>query len=550
MSLLLALALSPVHAAELELPVRLKFDEYTGWGEDPAVVDSVLSGTLAVANPATGKSFATRGSLFVVDRIGKGTGELDFAADPTGTLRTWEITLLAADGSVVGEPEVLDILFGEGGDGTITARAEADIVVKTVKIKKRGISSRQATYGGYTVQVGVTGYGTDAAYVGIRELAADGSPLGAHVDMAAMTADVYASYQGLVLDAIVPLDTWAAELEGTIAVEAVAVAGGAVEGGTAPDFEVSLHGPSVKGGSSLLQTLSFPAAQPLLLKSKKATGGVYGGRRLPLRSEDQVFDSYDGAMNLVFEGDYRALEVGALLRPVEGAPAPLSDILIALDPSGLALGGSVPVASTWPGEDKLPDEIDVDVYLLDRDKDRDIMDDIRGMPGGSLGGGFARATPDGEPGVVRYIGETLRNSEGRAVFRGLVLSRKPNGTATLRAEIVGAEFESVGAFAFAFGDPTLGTITVPTAVTYTSYSLDWTFADALADDAYTLEVELAGTDRTDLALEVQSDGDVRWTFDDGTLTPDPELPVVIWETDGAGTRSTTTSVKTGRPELK
>lgn len=134
------LLLLPAFASTLDVPVRAVYQEYTGWGEDPVVVDDVLSATVSVQDVDAGTVFPATGELLVSERTGTGSGELVFDADPSNTLHTWAVYLLDANGNPLGSPQILDIQFGSDGDGTIAARTTADIIVRKVTVKKRNIS--------------------------------------------------------------------------------------------------------------------------------------------------------------------------------------------------------------------------------------------------------------------------------------------------------------------------------------------------------------------------------------------------------------------------
>ena len=230
--LLLSLATlaSPALAADT-LPLRATYRESVSPGESPSVVQQVVSATVSVRRTTDGLSLPTKGEVLVSSRSASGEGGARFEADPSGSVRTWAFTLLDADGNpLTAEPEIVDIVVGADGEGQIAARASADIVVRTVKLRKRGVSRAQPQT--HEIAIELSQAGSAAAYVGIEELSSDGSTLGEWADLSTLDAGVYAAFQGLQLQTIVPIQRYAVTVEGDLSVEGLTVAAdGAVEGG-------------------------------------------------------------------------------------------------------------------------------------------------------------------------------------------------------------------------------------------------------------------------------------------------------------------------------
>jgi len=474
-------------AATYALPLRATTSEFTYWGEDPTLVDDVQTATVAVSNPTTGVKFATTGELLLREKTGEGVGELQFDTDPSGTLHTWAITLLDGEGNVIGkEPQVVDILFGAHGDGTVVAREAGNIIIKTPKIKKKNPRVTQDD-GNYDLTLSVQGVGTEAAYVGIQELAADGSPMGTHTDMRAMTADVYATYQALLFDAIVPLDTWNATVEGTLLVDGLSVDKRQVEGGASLDFDVSFWG-KVSGDKASRTPLGVVQYAKKVPKPKQETttlGEISALAALKLAVVDESPDTYDGSFDLVVEGDARDLEIGALLTPLGGSATPLTEEMLSLSPSDLSLTGTTSFAyKNFPVS---AETLTGAIAPLDS-KGAAIADwaECVFTP--------TRLTVSKRGSTATYVGECLRDDEGLERVRAVSLSLSSAGTGTASAEVLGRDWQKAAQIAFQIdGDrPAVGTVLAKTSVTDTTFNLGFSFADDADDGAYALDVLFFG----------------------------------------------------------
>lgn len=478
----------PTFAAEVEVPVTAYYREVTEVGQDPLVVDDVRSASIGVTDPTTGATLTTRGELFAVARVGQGTGELSFSSRTNGTLHTWAIYLLDTAGNpLTAEPQVVDVLFGAGGDGTITARAEADIVIKQVRIKKRGVSSRADDDGGSELTVEVQGLGTEAAYVGVVELAADGAPLLPHVDMEAMTADVYASYQGLALDVIVPLDEWATRLEGTVSVEGVSTEGNQLQGGADLDYAVTLLGTASKTGSSVLGDFTLSAYAPLQpAADADLSAEVIPAGGLWLESNDRDIDVYDGSMDVIIAGDARHLELAAAWVPVGSALAPTSPELLSFDPSSAGVSARALGTVKYPSEDTYSA-----MYLSVQPvgKEGNALEEARlcrlELTAGSRYGS-----------TLSYVGECERNADERVDTRAITAQITRTGALNVALTWDSLPLQSATSALFTLqstSGATLWTGSGAAAISNTTFTLDWSFAEAPNGEAADLELYLYGT---------------------------------------------------------
>lgn len=536
------LLFSAAYAATLSLPVKLTYAEYTGWGEDPAIVDDVASATATVSNPETGASFATTGELYLKERSGAGTGELSFVGDPSGSLHTFAFYLLDATGAPLQkEPEILDIQFGNDGDGTVIARAGGNIIIKNPRIRKKNprITTEDGTH---AIAVEVGSLGVQAAYVGIQEISSSGAPLATHADFEARTADVYANFQGLLLDALVPLDTWKATLDGTLSVDGVSATHTEIEGGVPLEFDFKFFNPGA-GAAALGNMLAYKPPKP---KQETTTLGDISARTVVIRPGDQAFDSYDAAMNVLVEGDGRPYELGAILLPTGEGPEAVTDTLVTLDPSDLAIGGTASFTGIFPPKPEAQKVRTVSIAPLN-EKGLAMTDWLS-----------CTLTPTATSAVagskrLAWVGECLRDEEGRAILRGLRMTLNSAGTGTLSAEMVGIELQKATALGFVFGSTDLGvdTAKASAAVTETSFSLDWTFDTDADESDYALELTVFGATSV-LDLEIVSDGMYDWDFADPTWTFGGAGGDAYGRasTNGTGTRSGAAGGRGNKPVLK
>lgn len=290
-----------------------------------------VTGTVAVSNPATGAVYTVgTDELTVNKREASGRGEMSFAGDPAGTIRTWALYYLDANGEVLGDPEVVDMLFDDSGNGAIAAR---DGVTGAVIALKVG-----AGIYGNSVSIQVQDSGVDATLIGIIELAHEGPALATDADMTVLDVNTFAAFQELGLDAVVALDSRSITLQGDVSVTGLSVASnGTVEGGADLRWDVTLYDPTVTGGC-MLKWCDAPTLIPLATVSYvEAIGAVKKKSGQPaavkLQPADVTDDSWDLAMGILMDGDFRDLAIGASLDflGVTG-----SDI-VTLDPGGFGV---------------------------------------------------------------------------------------------------------------------------------------------------------------------------------------------------------------------
>lgn len=496
-------------ASTLSIPVRATYAESTGIGEDPVIVDSVLSATVAITNTTTGAALPTSGELTLKDRSAAGTGELSFTKDPSGSIRTWAVFLLDAKGKLLSStPEIVDIAFGDHGDASIVARESGPGLLVSVAT---GARTRTGDDGTHTLRLEVSALGIEGAYVGVQELTSDTEPMEAHADMEVMTAAVYASFQGLDLDALVPLDTWKATVDGTLSVQA-AVSGNTVEGGAPLQYDLSFNGPPVKGGSSALGGGFYCCFQAMTVRSKRSELAV---PRLVLHPKDQIFESYDGAMDVIIDGDARGLEIGGILTATGSAPKAITDILQTLSPGDLTLLGTTSFTGKFPAK---PEAQDVRIVSLQP----------RGDGGAALADWLdCTLTPTATTAVagskqLRWAGECLHGDDGRAIARAVRMTLDSTGKGTVSAELLGVEWQKATTLAFALpgGDLGVDVVNAPTSITDTTFTLPWTFPDDVDGASYEAAIYFFGT-TTPLDFELSgggwygwdSTGDPTWSFD-------------------------------------
>lgn len=482
------LLLSAAHAESVTIPVRTRFSELTDWGADPTVVDDVLSGEVVVSDAATGVAYTSSGELLLKQRQARGGGELVFSGDPSGSVRTWAVYLIDANGELLGkEPQVIDVLFGDDGDGTIVARVTADIVVRNVTIKKRGVSSRATDDGTHNLTVTVQGIGLDAAYVGIQELASDGTALTTHADMEAMTVDIYATFQGMALDAVVPLDTWDAVLEGDLTVEGLPVAtDGSTTTLTGVRFDVDLFGAPTADVPPALASLCCYIPGAIVVRSKGRRRELVASR-VVLDSDDAGVDTYDGAVDLIVDGDARGVEVGAILTATGTGPKPVTDVLVSLDPDDVAVRGVATGTGTFPKE---PAAQGVRLmWLRPLSQEGKALDDWRTC---TLTPTALTARKGSQ--TLRWTGECLRDENLLGDVRGVSMSMTSAGAVQLTGEVMGLDVQSTTTIEFQLADTDLGFTALKgaAAVDETTFNLAWSFPTDAVGGTYSLLIEFNG----------------------------------------------------------
>lgn len=400
-----------------------------------------------------------------------------------------------------------------------------------------------------TVEAG----GTQAAYIGIQELSSTGTPLATHADLEAMTASVYATFQGLLLDSLVPLDTWNAHLDGTLTLDGLTLGSDRhpTNAGSL-DFTLAFYAPKdPKAGTPVaLETWTARQTQPLTARGRNATSTT----PVRLTSGDTVYDGYDGAMNVIVDTDARSWEVSALLWPLSGSVPPVTEALVTLDPSDVGVLATATAQGVWSGKPEQSKAILMTVQPLT--KDGKAVEAAR----------LCTLTPTATSAVagsqkVRWHGECLRDTDTRNNLRRVAMTQDASGQVSLTAEFLGLEYQAVTQAKFLI--PTeagLGVngLTGAAKVAETSFSLDWSFSADADGGEYGLEVYLYGSNASQwqgdagLTLDLVGDGMYDWDFADPVWEDGQDETGVYAKatTDGAGTRSTTTTVKSGRPELK
>lgn len=180
-------------------------------------------------------------ALTATKREASGGGDVTLGGDPAGTVRSWAIYLLDADGNVLDDPEIGQVLFDGKGNAALAGTRVSGVTV----------SGTDPVGSGWTgaLSVDAQDAGTEAAYVGIVELSVDasdgaGAALATIPDLGILDLAVYATFQGLGLDAIVAVDRYRTRVEGDLEVEGVSVyTRGTIEADADP---ASSAGPSTR----------------------------------------------------------------------------------------------------------------------------------------------------------------------------------------------------------------------------------------------------------------------------------------------------------------
>ncbi|MDP2304747.1 MAG: hypothetical protein Q8P18_01810 [Pseudomonadota bacterium] len=342
--MLLSLVSLVLPAFALSVPLRATFTESVVPGET-ALASATLTATVALSNPASGTSFTVRGDELTVNKreASGGSGRaLTFAADPAGTMRTWALYYLDADGAVLGDPEVVDVLFDADGNGAVAAREDGAPRLAQLRVKTHPTGLRLGISKGW--EMSVQDSGTDATMVGLVELRTDGegSELVSDPDMEILDAATFATFQELGLDAILALDTYRTTLDGTVEVGGLSVdARGTVEADAELRWDLTYNEHGTYFGedcSRLRECASVPVASASYLdpigRVKTKSGAA---PRVALKPADLTFDSYDAGFALSFASDVREFELSAALDAfaadtlIEGAD------VVTLDPGGLGV---------------------------------------------------------------------------------------------------------------------------------------------------------------------------------------------------------------------
>ncbi|MES2645212.1 MAG: hypothetical protein V4850_37335 [Myxococcota bacterium] len=320
-------------AFALTVPVTAKIsDELNNNGNE---MRQTITGTVAVTNPATGAVFRVgTEELTVNKREGKGSGGIFFAGDTANSIRTWAVYYLDASGAVLGDPEVVTVVFDAKGSVSIAAR---DSGRRTADFYKGPDSpSSQVPV---ILRVDVQDSGVDASLVGIVELTNDrpGSDLQTDADMGILDADTFATFQELGLDAVIAIDSRTVTLQGDVSVSGLSVAtDGTVEGGAELRWDVTLYDPSAVTCTS--RVCDTPTLSPVATVSYLETIGAVKKKSgqpaaVKLQPQDVTYDSWELGVGLVLPGEQRDLEIAASLDFEGGAG---SDI-VTLDPGTLGV---------------------------------------------------------------------------------------------------------------------------------------------------------------------------------------------------------------------
>jgi hypothetical protein len=315
-------------ALALTIPVKATLSEDVAPGERP-VAGAATTATVALTNPASGATFVVSADELTANKQqAKGRGGVRFDGDPAGSVRTWAIYFLDATGAVLGDPEIATVAFDAKGTVSIAAREEGRRTADFYTGK--GFESSQVPV---ILRVNVQDSGVEASLVGIVELTNDGSDsdLVTDADMEVLDADTFAAFQALDLDAVIALDTYKLQLEGTIEVKDLKAVGGVVESGADLRWDVSFYSGdeicSRGGGCTPVASSvsSFLAPIGTLRKSGLPP-------RVTLDESDLTYDSWDAGFRFSFGGDVSDLELAASLDAWDGAKLADSSEVILLDP--------------------------------------------------------------------------------------------------------------------------------------------------------------------------------------------------------------------------
>lgn len=313
----------------LTVPVTARIsDELHAGG---TTMRQTATGTVTLSNPTTGVSFAVgREELTVNGREASGSGSLRFSADPADSIRRWAVYYLDASGAVLGDPEVVEVLFDADGNGALAGRDTGTSWLKSLRVP------RSTTYqvSVQNVRAEVQGGGTEASLLGIVELSSDrDGRLVTDADLDLLDADTFAAFQALGLDTVVSLDRRTTTLQGDLTVTGLSVAkDGTVEGGADLRWDVTIYDAGsacqarvCSGATTAIGSVAYLESIPGV---KAKTGKA---RPVKLQPADVVNDGWEADVTLSVDGDQVGLEIAASLA-FEGVRP--SDV-VSLDPSTL-----------------------------------------------------------------------------------------------------------------------------------------------------------------------------------------------------------------------
>lgn len=354
-------------AFALTVPLRATYREEIVPGEVAIASYATTAAVTGVSNPASGVAFTVSGDELTANkREASGKVALSFFASPADSVRSWAVYFLDADGYELGSPEIVEMSFDSLGNGSVAARGGSTRLASL--LVKPGGTATGGFYGA-TTKVAVQDSGADAAFVGIVELTnkVEGSNLATDPDMRVMDTTVFAAFQALDLDAIVPLDTYTIQLEGTVELGGVSIAStGAVEGGGELQWDIGFQDGGVsceKDGActpNIASSLSY--LEPIGTIKKKSSVPP----RVNLRDSDVVVDSVDASFQLTIGGDVRNLEVAAAMDVYQQGKLADGRDVVALDPGGYGVEGKA-------SKDKDDTGMIIDIFI---DVDTDVLDGL------------------------------------------------------------------------------------------------------------------------------------------------------------------------------
>jgi hypothetical protein len=399
-------------ALALTIPLRATHTEWITPGAAPAA-SAATTASVKASNPTTGATFDVSGELTATLREASGGGEVTFAGDPADTIRTWALYLIDSDGNVLGDPELVEVLFDGKGAAALAGTDGARVSGVTV-------NGTDALGDGWVggLAVDVQDAGTEAAYVGIVELSADGAALATIPDLGILDLATYATFQGLGLDAIVALDRYRTRVEGDLAVEGVSVdTKGTVETGAELRWDLTFSRTTKDGAggwtASELGTASY--LQPVDGVKKKT--GV--AKRVDLTRKDVTYDVWDATYALAIEGDMRGLELAASLDAYDGDTLVASTDAVLLDPTGIEAKAGIDIAVKDDG----------DAYRID----------VLNSYGKLVSQHYCALAPTAatlaDPEVDTWVGGCTQDDDAQLVLRPIKRSRKDTSIRHLNAQI-------------------------------------------------------------------------------------------------------------------
>jgi hypothetical protein len=325
-------------ALALTVPLRASYHQDIVPGEAAIASYATTASVVSLTNPTTGKVFSVSGDELTANkREATGKEKLSFRASTADSIRTWAVYFIDANGEELGDPEVVDVSFDAEGNGSIAARPSAS------RITTMSILPSTGSEGGYplsSVKVSVQDSASNASYIGIQELTntESGSNLVTDPNMDVMDSAAFATFQALDLDAIVALDSYRIQVEGSVSVAGLAVASdGTIEGGVDLRWDLGFSNGGVtceKGGTcsaTITDALSYSESIGAV---KKKSGAV---PRVTLKNADLFTLSTDASQSLVFEGKQLDLEVSAAMRWMKGHESQQELVVVALDPYGFGV---------------------------------------------------------------------------------------------------------------------------------------------------------------------------------------------------------------------